>query len=128
MALTRLCKSNATKSDFDRAHPDVWPHGGKAFFLQGLHLHMGLISMPLRMCIMIFGKTNDYDEIHNVCTLYIHNRTENDGKSVWLGMKYFACCLYHIPIKLHVIYSLSCQFQKIPCSLEIYMIISRSLR
>lgn len=93
MTLTRLCKSNATKSDFDRAHPDVWPHGGKPFFLQGLH--MGLISMPLRMCIMIFGKTNDYDEIHNVCTLYtFHNRTENDGKSV---IRHEILCLLPVP-------------------------------
>lgn len=76
--LTRRCKSNATEPVFDRAHPDVWPHGGKPFplifiFLQ--RLHMGLIIMPLRISIMIFGKTNDNDEIHNVCTLYIHNRT-----------------------------------------------------
>lgn len=74
--LTRLCKFHATKPVFDRAHPDVWPHGGKPFllifiFLQ--RLHMGLIIMPLRISIMIFGKTNDNDEIHNVCTL-IHSQ------------------------------------------------------
>lgn len=87
-------------------------------FLQGLH--MGLIIMPLRISIMIFGKTNDYDEIHNVCTYTF--TTENDGRSVIRHILYILC---HIPIELHVILSIimSVSCQKISWSLEIYMIL-----